>query len=226
MGLWLAFPKALPLGICLTVSCLPVFMACSDPQAENRARLCKGAGVSADLIKECRQSGEDYKRIMEPITAQRERLEIAEFNKTLKSLPTRSFNKDQYETTSLVELSKVLDRLTLGEETRWNEHHPFGRRLKVHGELRFHATDFENKLAEHTTLSQEDLQTSWQIEADLESLTREERGFVRTMCGFLSDPCVGEFFGLIEIVTRDKLPTPGLQIEYMEIKPRKQKESS
>lgn len=221
----LDFRMALSTQVLLTACCLALLAGCSDPEADQRATLCKGAGVTQDLLKACKRSWEEYNRIMEPIRARREREDIAAFNASLHALPSRTIPKDRYDALSLIELSKELDHLYLNEESKWSKHPLFGKRLRMDAKVQFHPTNFEDKLSEHTTLRKDDAKTTWQIEADTESLSREERAFIKDQCEYLLEACHAEIYGLIGVVTRDQLPSPGVQIEYMEISPRDPKKS-
>lgn len=226
MGESLGFQVALSSRVIMTIFCLACLWGCSDPQAKDRARLCEGAGVAVDLVKECRRSWEDYNRIMKPIAERLEHEEITAFNLALRALPPRAIPKARYESTSLAELSKALEPIEMSEVSNWTKHPIFGRQFRVNAVLQFHATDFESRLSEHTSLGQRDANDASQIEVDTESLSREERAFAKTQCDYVLQECHGEVFGVVGVVTRDQIPHIGLQLEHMEIKPRALKKSS
>lgn len=221
MGASLGFASTVSFQVLLTASCLVLVAGCSDPQADMRAKLCKEAGVTTDLVKECKRSEVEYNRIMEPIRARQEREEIAVFNATLHALPSRIVPKDRYESISLEKLNKEHSGLDLIEESKMAQHVLFGKRFRVRGEIRYHPTDYENKLEDHLSLMDE---TNGYLNVDTESLSREERAFVRNQCNF--DACQGEFFGVMGVARRDQVQSLGLQIEYMKISPRELKKSS
>lgn len=165
---------------------------------------------------------------MKPIRVQREREEDTAFNTALLTLPSRSIPKDRYETVSLEVLKKnkccFLDYTTAIEAPK----HPlFGKRFVVHGRIIYFPTDLEEKGVEHQWLELRDAtnqKDTWQLEADLGSLRREERALIRANCAFAH--CVGEFFGVIDRLEKSGeleahgLQSLGLQIEYMELSPR------
>lgn len=221
-------------GTCMDVNCRTLFSVrvfltacslimlggCSDPQAEQRAKICKGAGVTGELLKACRGSWKEYNRIMEPIRSQREKNEMQEFYRALKALPERTIPKDRYETVSLEKLNKEHGDLDLLEESKMSKHALFGKRFKVEGRIVYHPTDFEAKLDQRFFLEKKDASdhmNTWSVAADLESLGREERAFIKTHCEYLLDDCQGEFWGTIGPIEGDGFRSLGLQIEYMEI---------
>lgn len=232
MGMSSAWGLSVHTQMIIAVSCQVVVMGCdgSDGMIKNRTKLraqsCQQAGVTGDELKTCISTDQGYRRIMEPIWARQEREEIAAFNAALHALPSLTIPKERYEMTSLIELSKELDRLEMTDVSKWSKHPLFGKRFRMDAEVQFHPTDFESKLLEHTTLSKSDATSTWQVEADTESLSREERTFVKDQCEPLFEACHGEIYGLIGIITRDHMPALGIQIEHMEITPREPKKSS
>jgi hypothetical protein len=219
----LDYRTAVSIRIILIISCLSLINGCSDPQAKERARLCENAGVTADLVKECRRSWEDYNRIMEPISKQEEREGIAVFNAALSALPTHTIPKDRYDHISLEKLNKEYSGLESVEESEMPKHPLFGKRFRVQGRIGYHPTDFKELMAEHVSFEAEDASDSrntWSVEADLESLKREERAFIKNHCEYLFDGCHGQIFGVMGPVQRGQLQSLGLRIEYLDISQR------
>jgi len=91
----LRFSKTLPIALILTACCVALLVWCSDPEADQRARFCKRAGMKPEVARECRRSQEDFNRIMEPIRARQHREEGADFNAALQAVPLRSIPKDR-----------------------------------------------------------------------------------------------------------------------------------
>jgi hypothetical protein len=195
----LNFRTALSTQVLLTACCLVLLAGCSDPETNQRAILCKRAGVTGDALKTCTSTDEGYERIMGPIRAQREQEQVAAFNAALQALPSRSIPKGRYETVSLEVLKK--NKCCLGDYTDAIEapKHPlFGKRFVVQGRIAYFPTDLEEKTEEHQWLELRDStnqKDTWQLEVDLESLSRAERSLIRAHCAFAD--CVGEFFGVI-----------------------------
>jgi len=220
----LNFRTALSTQMLLTACCLALLAGCSDPEADQRASLCKGWGVTGDELKACTSSDEGYRRIMEPIRAR----QVAAFNADLRALPSRNIPKERYETVSLEILKK--HNCCFGDFTDAIEapKHPlFVKRFVVQGRIVYHPTDFEEKMNEHQWLELRDAtnQKDTLLEADLESLSREERALIRASCAF--NDCIGEFIGVIgRLVKAGGLEFLGLQIEYMELSPREVKKAS
>ena len=96
----------------------------------------------------------------------------------------------------------ILNHLQKSQRQGRNRSNPIGH--DVLPQLR--STNFENKLSEHTTLGKDDTTSTWQVEADTESLRREARAFIKDQCEFLFEACHGEMYGLIGVVTRDQIP--------------------
>jgi len=166
---------------------------------------------------------------MEPIRARQEREEIAKFNAALDALPLRTIVKDQYESTTLEKLNKEHRDLDFIEESKMSKHPLFGKRFRVKGEVTYHPTDSENQFSERVALESSDStdkNNMWSINADLETLNRAERAFVKNECRFLFEPCHGEFFGVIGPTQWGEVQYLGLQIEYMELSRRGAKKSS
>lgn len=204
------------------ISCgLVLLVGCSDPQGEQRVAICKAAGVAGDLLKTCKRSWLEYNRIMEPISAQRDREEVAAFNEVLHALPSRTAPKEMYETISLEKLNKEDSDSDVIKESQIPLHPLFGKRFRVHGEIHYHPTDRENKMEGYISLEDE---TNGFFDVDIESLSREERAFIETECEF--DGCRGEFFGVMGVIHRDRLESLGLRIEYVQIDQRDLKKSS
>ena len=230
----LNFSTALSTQVLLTACCLVLLAGCSDPKADQRASLCKGWGVTGDELKTCTSTDEGYERIMGPIRAQREQEQVEAFNAALRALPSRSIPKDRYETVSLEVLKKnkccLLDYTNAIEAPK----HPlFGKRFVVQGSIVYFPTDLEEKREEHQWLELRDAtnqKDTWQLEADLGSLSREERALIRANCAF--NHCTGEFLGVIGRIEKageleaHGLQSRGLQIEYMELSPRELKKTS
>ncbi len=211
-------------------SCLMVVMGCdsSDGQAILYAKSCQEAGVTGDELKACTSSNEGYRRVMEPITARHEREEVLVFNTSLRALPSRSIPKERYEIVSLEVLKKY--KCCFGDFTDAVEapRHPlFGKRLVVQGRIVYLPTDYENKNDEHQWLELQDStkqEFTWQLEADLESLSREERAYIRANCAI--DDCTGKFYGVIGRLLKARgLEVLGLQIEHIELSPRELKKT-
>ena len=201
----------------------------SKDRAKLRAQNCQQAGATGDELKACTSTDEGYERIMGPIRVQRGREKAAAFNAALLGLPSRSIPKDRYETVSLEVLKKnkccFLDFTNAIEAPK----HPlFGKRFVAQGRIVYFLADLEEKTGEHQWLELRDAtnqKDAWQLEADLESLSRAERALIRAKCAF--DHCVAEFFGVIGPLEKGRgLEVLGLQIEYMELSPREAKKAS
>lgn len=210
------------------ICALALFAGCSDPQADFRARICKEAGVDEESVKMCKSSPDEFDRVMEPITAKAKREEVASFNDALGKLPSRSILENRYQTVSLVELSKEIDKLhdlDLDESKR--AIHPlYGKHFKTQATVNFQPIDFDNRLPEQTTLTLDDSTTTWLVGADTDSLSREEKAFIKGRCSYLFEACHAEVFGSIGAITRGPLTLIGMQIEYIKIHSREQKVSS
>jgi hypothetical protein len=191
--------------------------------------------VTGGELKACTSTDEGYERIMGPIRAQHEREQVAAFNAALRALPSRSIPKDRYETVSLEVLKK--NKCCLNDYTDAIEapKHPlFGKRFVVQGRIVYFPRDLEEKMEEHQWLELRDAtnqEDTWQLEVDLESLSRAERSLIRANCAFAH--CVGEFYGVIGQVEKGGalevlhgLQARGLQIEYMELSPWELKKAS
>lgn len=228
----LAFRRTLLFPIILTACGLAFLVGCSDPQAEQRATICKGQGVTGDSSKACGRSQEEYKQIMGPIMAQQEREEVAAFNAGLQTLPSRIIPKDRYEAISLEDLKSKHKCcfLDFTDATKAPKHPLFGKRYRIKGRISFSPTDFESKMVESLSLEVQDhanRENIW-LDVDIESLSREERALIRAQCKAVSlfDDCAGEFFGVIGRVKSGDLEVIGLQIEYLEMIPRETKKAS
>ncbi len=217
----------------LVMGCLGAILGC-DPSdclvegcKELRTKNCERAGATGAALKACRDTEQGYNRLMEPIWANQDREEIAEFNAALRSLPARTIPEAQYQTISLKELDNELEKLEMIEDSKWSKHPLFRKRFRVEGEIEFHPTNFESKLAEHITLGMTEVLNGstdfWQIEANAESLSKQERAFIKNQCISILEFCRSEVFGVIGVPTRDQVASPGLQIEYMKISPREPK---
>lgn len=198
---------------------------CSDKQTEDRIRLCKGAGVSEQLVKECGRSWEDYNRIMLPVRERAEREEVESFNAALGALPSYSSSLHTYEKVAIEDLSKKYDELDLIEESEIPKHPLFQKHLRIEGTISYKPgnKDSQYDSPERITLEYEDRNdenNTWTLNADIESLKREERFFVREHCASLFEACQGEFFGVIDSVHIGQLQYLGLRIEYLKIRPR------
>jgi hypothetical protein len=219
----------------LAASCLVVAIGCdaSEGTFKNdgkvRVRNCQQAGVTGDELKVCSSTDDGYKRIMEPIRARREGEEAAAYNKAIQALPSRTIPKDRYESISLEVLKK--NKCCIGEFTDAIEapkHTLYGKRLSVKGRMVYFPPDYENKSDEHQWLELQDTTSqkdAWQLEADIESLSREERAHIRANCHF--DDCSGKFYGVIgRLVKTRGLEVLGLQVEHIELSPREAKKPS
>lgn len=162
--------------------------------------------------------------------ARQERKEIAEFNAALQSLPSRNIPENRYKGISPETLNKEQSGLGSSEESKTPTHRLFGKRFRVKGVVGYHPINFKNELPERVSLESwdaNDPKNTWGLEADLESLGREERAFIRNQCEYLSlNSCPGEFFGVIGIIRRGEfLESLGMQIEYIELSPREVKKA-
>ena len=164
---------------------------------------------------------------MEPIRARQSREEVADFNAALQAVPLRSIPKDRYETIALDVLNSkhhccILDYT---DPTEAPKHPLFGKHFVVDAKIMYFPTDFDARDEEHIWLEMQDTvdhKTAWHLDADFESLNREERSIIRSQCKvpYTLDGCVGQFFGVIGRIQRGKLKVLGLQIEYMKLSPR------
>lgn len=198
---------------------------CSDEQTKDRIRLCKGAGASEQLVKECGRSWEDYNRIMLPIRERTEREEVESFNTALRALPSPSISISTYEKVSIEELNKKYEGYDLIEESEIPKHPLFQKRLRIEATVAYHPANNDAQYAsfERITLEHEDrddANNTWTLNADINSLNREERFFVREHCAYLFEACQGEFFGVIDSVHIGQLQYLGLRIEYFKLRPR------
>lgn len=240
MGTSIACRSSVCTQTIFAVSCLVVVMGCdlsdgvTKSREKHRTQSCQEAGATGGELKACTSTDEGYERIMGPIRAQREREQVDAFNAALRALPSRSIPKDRYETVSLEVLKKnkccLLDYTNAIEAPK----HPlFGKRFVVQGSIVYFPTDLEEKREEHQWLELRDAtnqKDTWQLEADLGSLSREERALIRANCAF--NHCTGEFLGVIGRIEKageleaHGLQSRGLQIEYMELSPRELKKTS
>lgn len=229
----LRFSKSLPIAVILTACCVALLVWCSDPQADQRARFCKRAGMKPEVVRECGRSQEDFNRIMEPIRARQHREEGADFNAALQAVPLRSIPKDRYETISLEVLNSKHHccMLDYTDATEAPKHPLFGKHFIVDANIMYFPTDFDTRDTEHIGLEMQDAvheKNTWHLDADFESLSREERAFIRSQCKvpYTPDGCAGQFFGVIGRIERGNLEVLGLQIEYLMLSPRDLKKSS
>jgi len=226
----------LPSLTILSALSLIVILGCdaSDGPIRNGAKLraknCERAGVTVQALKACKETEEGYKRVMEPIWAQEEREEIAVFNAALRALPARSIPKDRYEPISLEVLNSKYKCcfLEFTDATESPKHALFGKRFVVQGMIVYFPTDLKEQQEDHIWLQMQDAvdeKNTWHLDADVESLKRQERTFIKSQCKvpFTFDGCPGQFFGVIERVQHGELEVLGLQIEYMTLSPREPK---
>lgn len=215
----------------LTVLAVFIFTflaGCSDPRADQRAQLCKGAGLSADVVQECRRSQEDYNRIMEPIRARQAHKEAEVFNAAVNALPSSTVQESKYQRISIEELNNRHQCcfLTFTDARGATEHPLFGKRYSVFGKIRYHEKDSEGKPNDSISIEASDNRdrlNTWHLDADIESLDREERTLIRSHCVFLYtfDDCTDEFFGVIGRIERGAVEVLGLQVEHMRLMPRR-----
>lgn len=181
--------------------------------------------MKPEVVRECRRSQEDFNRIMEPIRARQHREEGADFNAALQA--------DRYETISLevLNLKHHCCMLDYTDATEAPEHPLFGKHFVVDAHIMYFPTDFDARDTEHIGLEMQDAvdhKNTWHLDADFESLSREERAFIRSQCKVPYTPygCAGQFFGVIGRIERGNLEVLGLQIEYLMLRPRDLKKSS
>ena len=169
--------------IILTIGCLAASPGCSDPEADYRARICKEEGVPEVSIQACKLSRDEFSRIMEPIRVRQEQEFTALFNTAVSLLQTRKIPKDQYVDVSFMQLSSDVDQLHQLEESKWLQHPLFGKHIRIKAWIKFSPIDLEeSRLFESTRLWIED---SAPVDADIESLSREERAFIKNQCLYL-----------------------------------------
>jgi len=160
----------------------------------------------------CRQNWDEYNRVTGPIRARQEREEVAAFNAALHALPLRTIPKDRYEAISL-EVLNAQHKCCFLEYTNAIEapkHALFGKRFRMRGKLTYHPIDYDDKMEEYLSLETKDATNAlntWYLDVDAESLSREEREFIRAHCKFLFafDECIGEFFGAIGRIERGEI---------------------
>lgn len=148
---------------------------------------------------------------MEPIRARQSREEVADFNAALQAVPLRSIPKDRYETIALDVLNSkhhccILDYT---DPTEAPKHPLFGKHFVVDAKIMYFPTDFDARDEEHIWLEMQDTvdrKTTWHLDADFESLNREERSIIRSQCKvpYTLDGCVGQFFGVIGRIQKTK----------------------
>jgi hypothetical protein len=193
------------------LSCVWWLMGCdaSDGKIKNEAILrgtsCQEAGVTGNALKACTDTEEGYRQIMESIHVTHE--------------SERSLFKGRYERVSL-------DVLREGEccfahftdATDAPKHPLYGKRLMLEGHIVYIPLNHERRENAHQWLDVRDAThvTTGQVDADIESLSREERAHIRANCAGIA--CNGRFYGVIERIEAGEGPEVlGLQIEYMEL---------
>jgi hypothetical protein len=198
------------------LSCLLLLIGCEasegkiKSEAQLRDKSCQEAGVTGNELKACTSTEEGYRQVMESITARYEGERLA-----------RSLSKDRYEAVSLDVLREsgcCFSHFT--DATDAPKHPLFGKRLMMAGHIVYIPINHEEKKDAHQWLEVRDAThlTPGQVDADIESLNREERAHIRAHC--TGAACTGKFYGVIGRIEEARgLEVLGLHIEHMELNP-------
>lgn len=177
------------------VGCEPSDCPVKDCKAL-RAKNCEQAGVTGEALKACKETEQGYKRVMEPTWAQKEREEMAAFNAALQALPARTIPRNRYESTSLGLLNSKYECCfsAFTDATEALKHPLYGKRLHVQGKI---ISSKERGESEFWVEAQDtaDEKNVWHLDVDIESLTRQERSFIKSQCNvpLTLEGCAGKF---------------------------------
>lgn len=196
----------------LALTGLLVLAGCSDPRAERRARLCQSYGITDKTqLRKCAESEEGFRELTEPLRLAEEKRRHAEFVNALRTIRQRSMNRIDRHRYARVTLAAFLARyardggrrlLHIAEAATLDQHPAVGVLVAIEGQLAyFPAAVQDGELRqEHLDLSQQDPRDTtkqWVVPADIDDLTRPERGFIKRRCEWLNSCRVVAYGSLV-----------------------------
>ena len=212
---------------CLLLCCF--VCGCSDQEAQRRESTCKNLGVTEEIdLKACRRSVEEKNRVIRPLLEVRRKNDLIRYNDQVpkfNALPLEREEDRRYVEMTIEEMNRQHHCCSLKfiNDSEAKNHALYGKRFVVEGVLKWWPRD--QGADERFSLEERDrsdAKNTWVIDADIESLPRNQRNFLRSNCNAFFSECKARAFGIIGVLDRrisEETGILGMQIERVQLLP-------